>query len=91
MFDLIQNEHIPLWFKIIFTVILAQILGFESRRGFKRYEQEKREKEAWAKMEARGEAKVSVEDGYWACPNCNFKSQEIYDVCKYCGQLVSKD
>ena len=33
---------------------------------------------------------VEPKDGFWDCPSCGARSLEIYDVCKKCGQEVSK-
>ena len=77
--------------KILYVVIGLPLLWVTSSKYQKRCEQEKREEEQRAEVEARGEVKISIEGGYWTCPNCNLKNQETYDVCKDCGQLVSKD
>jgi len=34
--------------------------------------------------------KVSVMNGYWACPTCNENNKELQDRCSSCGQEIEK-
>lgn len=35
--------------------------------------------------------KVTVKDGRWTCPSCNYSHQETCDLCDNCGQEISKE
>lgn len=56
----------------------------------KNRKKEKQRGEYETRNKGKIEVKVTIEDGYWTCPSCNFKNHDFQDLCSECGQGVEK-
>ena len=104
MLELLKDEHIPFWLKILIVVAVGELFRRLFWRDLKRdnpkmYQEIKdkcpemvgleSQERARFRNENNNEIKITIHGDKWQCPSCGEPNFSSQDACRECGQAVS--